>query len=356
MLQDIGGSPVYTDPCSPGGGGSDPGTGTGLVVPGDLSQILSDPAIMGAATPAARTSFEISVFDQILHNMWWKDSFPVLDSFYLANETAFIGEIAQLYSDIRAYTDQVDVQLTSVENDLATIDLLGQQMDSLGGLLVIETDPGTITQLNQQILTLMSQKDAIEQGVTNSQSQYDSQNQISLGSFVNQLNGVSTSQAWESDEKEVIRLHLEAMRGNGLLPGDLSFLRSLASTCWRDGGRGVYLAQALLLSTTGEYYNQGLCAPATGALLSTEEVGPSGWSFSLLPNPAKEYVEVQFIGDRNEGEIDLLIHDMKGHQVYAQPSMGGSIRIETIHLVPGVYFARLTQQGESAVKPLIIVK
>jgi hypothetical protein len=54
--------------------------------------------------------------------------------------------------------------------------------------------------------------------------------------------------------------------------------------------------------------------------------------------------------------IDLIIHDMKGHQVYAQPSMGGSIRIETTHLLPGVYFVRLTQQGESAVKPLIILK
>ena len=81
----------------------------------------------------------------------------------------------------------------------------------------------------------------------------------------------------------------------------------------------------------------------------------STMGFSLYPNPAGSQVQVKL----SEGKgIDGLaeIYNIEGVRVFSSKITGNQSTIQTSEWMPGVYFVKLTSQGNSRTERLVIQK
>ncbi|MFN8155635.1 MAG: proprotein convertase P-domain-containing protein [Bacteroidia bacterium] len=80
-------------------------------------------------------------------------------------------------------------------------------------------------------------------------------------------------------------------------------------------------------------------------------------TMNVLPNPATEYVEVQF-NAANDAKAELRLTNLLGQAVYSQmiaPDNGfNSYMVDLRHQPPGVYIMSITQDGKSFAQRLVI--
>ena len=75
--------------------------------------------------------------------------------------------------------------------------------------------------------------------------------------------------------------------------------------------------------------------------------------FNLVPNPATDFVELQF--DTANGELfEVEIFDLLGRNTYRRSFIGTNLRIETDNYISGIYFCKISLDGKTTVKKLVI--
>ena len=78
----------------------------------------------------------------------------------------------------------------------------------------------------------------------------------------------------------------------------------------------------------------------------------SGFSFSIYPNPAENYVTITKPDDRSE--YDVSVADLSGRTVYNTRMKTTLLTIDTGSLPAGIYLVRLSDGNTSSVKKVII--
>ncbi len=74
-------------------------------------------------------------------------------------------------------------------------------------------------------------------------------------------------------------------------------------------------------------------------------------SFSFFPNPTTGSFQVR--GLTTGSEIKIEVYDMSGEMVFARQYAYDSPTVNIANLAPGIYFVKLTAQGQTAVRKVV---
>jgi len=78
-------------------------------------------------------------------------------------------------------------------------------------------------------------------------------------------------------------------------------------------------------------------------------------SFSLFPNPAKNKITIQFLGEGNPIKKDFIIHDIFGKEIQSG-ALTADNSLNTSQLKSGLYFISFTQDDKVHLAKFVIQK
>lgn len=94
-----------------------------------------------------------------------------------------------------------------------------------------------------------------------------------------------------------------------------------------------------------------------GKLNSFDEAKKSSVLLNAFPNPADQYLDIEYILPQGTPMASLHIIDNSGreHSVYKVDGFSGKLRLQTNEFIPGIYYYYLENQGQkSEVKKVIM--
>lgn len=126
-------------------------------------------------------------------------------------------------------------------------------------------------------------------------------------------------------------------------------------------GENLYMVKTVKLenSGSGNYYNLSLgVIDSVDFVLTNELVLQKPVTFSVAPNPAKDFLNVNFTENINT-DFSLTVLDKLGRNLlvekYNSAVVGTSVQLNVNQLQPGVYFIQLESNGGKALRKVVVM-
>ena len=160
-------------------------------------------------------------------------------------------------------------------------------------------------------------------------------------------------------EKRYNEIVLDMMSGTEPDSAALADLRTMAQSCFADGGRAVMSARGLCEVLLKEYYDEDSCDPITEERSTDFGYPVTSLGFKLSPNPASHIVRVQLLNrPANNNGYSIGILTTGGQSVYngiiPKGEMETTIPLAALH--NGMYLVHVRNGKEEFTQPLLIQK
>ncbi|MFN8144876.1 MAG: M43 family zinc metalloprotease [Bacteroidia bacterium] len=296
----------------------------------------------GTYTDESFFSLARALFEKLQQNPEYRDSFPVLDSFYVANEGGMLSILKEIGDGSNSMYNMDPQVANNVIQNVQMIDLnhddLRQHLD-----LILS---GTLTdaQLASERAIIAGYMNTISNLVSYNNTALDlaANTRILSSDNVRQLNNsLATSEIIEENERQVNEIYLSTIaRDEDEFSRDqIDILYRIANQCPLAGGNAVWKARALYSSIDeeAEYDDLNTCL-ANG--ISLREIGGEELlaSTSIYPNPTSGSATLVYSLE-NEADGRLEIYNSLGKIVatYHLDWKANQFEFSSLQLRNGVY-------------------
>lgn len=158
-------------------------------------------------------------------------------------------------------------------------------------------------------------------------------------------------------EKRYNEIVLDMMAGTEPDSAALADLRTMAQSCFADGGRAVMSARGLCEVLLKEYYDEDTCAPITEERSTVYGYPVQSPIMRISPNPATDVIRVELLnGPANNNAYIISIFTISGHTVYNGniPKGEKETTIPLSGLHNGMYLVHVRNGKEEFTQPLLI--
>ncbi|MCC6844335.1 MAG: hypothetical protein IT264_14715 [Saprospiraceae bacterium] len=307
-------------------------------------------------TPAQNTSTLQSIFDLLILNPSWLSEYSGLYSFYNANLNSFVGKSSQIRNGFSLFIASLNSQYQNLLTYYNQQDVLKSQLIALDELLNNETDPILIQSLLNQMEVIQLQIDVISQTIE-TQIAIDNVANLNTLNNIQMLNSALVANLQhEVNEKIVNNILIKLYKSEALTSADEGVLRSVAQTCFADGGRSVYEAVDLCIYLFKEYYTQADCPLNLGGEILENRI-IDGNSILIQPNPTNSEFHLtlpEYYNDRLDISFALFDHFGKEIKVSINPIKELSYRVMLDNINHGIYYLIIkTKEGIESTKIVV---
>ena len=316
--------------------------------------ILSDTALALSVTVAEYGHIKQSVMDLIARNPDWLLSNSVLSDFYAAEQSAFSGKSAEIIGLFRAFQHITGVQQEHLQVLRDSHSVVQTEILSLMATLDTLTNPTAIISTTLLIEDLQQQAAQVMTVLDSLRSVYDTLNTTALTALAAANGSLSASEDFQVWEQDMNNYSIKLLKGEPLDSAELSQIRTVASECYRNGGKAVLDARILAVTCLKEYYSVESCAePPGGAGMPSQ----NHEKLYIYPNPVRDLLNIRMGADINASKAELRIYDLTGrlqqaHQTFVNTST--DITIDISGLPEGIYVAELKASDSSFFEKFII--
>ncbi|HLP95230.1 MAG TPA: T9SS type A sorting domain-containing protein [Saprospiraceae bacterium] len=142
---------------------------------------------------------------------------------------------------------------------------------------------------------------------------------------------------WEQNLKNVLQIQLGLLAtGLPLTETQQTMMQAIANQCRYEGGYGVLLARQMV---PGQTYDDEILCSARGR---AESKTPSS-SFTVFPNPASDYIQLNAGNHASAGTVDLI--NALGQVVRTYTWEGSETRLNITDVPNGAYYLNIRAQG-----------
>jgi hypothetical protein len=177
------------------------------------------------------------------------------------------------------------------------------------------------------------------------------------------LNSVNSNDSVEIVEKEFLKLYLNFIKNDTLLPSEVLQLKNIAMLCPYKDGRSVYGARALLRNyDTTEYFNvcENNSLPSNNNISSkfsnTEnfqsEISSGDLIFDITPNPFNNTIYM----NSSEGGVHFKLFDVNGKLIIEKLINEKSSIVNTTNIIEGTYFYMIFNKKGELIKNGKLIK
>lgn len=294
--------------------------------------------------------FELAraLFEKLQQNPEYRDSFPVLDSFYVANEYGLLSLLKQI-DDQGNNMYHLDPLVTS--NLMQNVTMIDQNHQALRSHLELlfsgtltpaqeASERASITGLLSAISSLVSYSNTTLTLAENSR--------ILTADNVRVVNdGLQTSALIEENEQQVTDVYLRtvAIDEDEFSPDQVQTLFTIASQCPLAGGNAVWRARAMyfLIDEEAEFDDINTCLASGISLRQSVDLLEST---SIYPNPTSGITSLVYkIQDESDGEFE--IYNALGMLVmkYKLDWKANEFEFSTAQFMNGVYNYKVTNKN-----------
>lgn len=158
--------------------------------------------------------------------------------------------------------------------------------------------------------------------------------------------GLSPESTWAENEQAVTHIGLSWLTGNQdtLSTSEIGDLEDIAAQCPTEGGDAVWTARSLLLGV-GEYIWDDAESCQQAEQQYSDKGVPITTECTLTPNPAIESITIWCTLPAGS---TLVVSDIYGRRVVAQPFYGNGQTLSTSQLTSGTYILRITHPDHPA--------
>lgn len=318
------------------------------------ADIVSDTALALSVTVAEYGHIKQSVMDLIARNPDWLLSNSVLSDFYAAEQSAFSGKSAEIIGLFRAFQHITGVQQEHLQVLRDSHSVVQTEILSLMATLDTLTNPTAIISTTLLIEDLQQQAAQVMTVLDSLRSVYDTLNTTALTALAAANGSLSASEDFQVWEQDMNNYSIKLLKGEPLDSAELSQIRTVASECYRNGGKAVLDARILAVTCLKEYYSVESCAePPGGAGMPSQ----NHEKLYIYPNPVRDLLNIRMGADINASKAELRIYDLTGrlqqaHQTFVNTST--DITIDISGLPEGIYVAELKASDSSFFEKFII--
>lgn len=168
---------------------------------------------------------------------------------------------------------------------------------------------------------------------------------------------ISAQKLAEKNLKEVNKIYLQTIAQNNIdfNPGQIQKLHQIALQCPAEGGAAVYKARAMVTFFTQlDYALLQTCLPSGhgngngNGNGNAARLNQNGTSISIYPNPANEYITLEWVLTDENTNNQFIIYNTLGQPVQELTLQGssGQTNITISNLPVGFYLCKLYANGE----------
>ena len=337
-----------------------PGGGQFLIDPNDtetvsyLSQMIDGGMTAQGYTDAEKLAWEEQIYHQLLVNTDLRNASSELQQFFTQAPYSFAGamvDIEQLVEQSQdlwsAHYEQHSTEYQTLKDNNQSIeDLIPQLKDTNGNI-----DP----HIEAQITQLQADNQLILDGLESDKSQVATQVHQLLSNASTNLQNLPATGVHQLSSKFMLEMAIKQAQGHSLTEADWNEIRTIAQTCFPNGGSAVYTARGLLWSQKAEYYDKVDCSQsARGQDVFT---GKEAGDLVLSPNPAMDQVKLQWDVKRTGEQVDIYVIDLAGKPIVSvkglQPRTG-QYMLNTSPLQSGIYIVQVDGERYSYRGKLIV--
>jgi hypothetical protein len=174
--------------------------------------------------------------------------------------------------------------------------------------------------------------------------------------LVNTLTAITPANTPEANLKTVMLADLQYAFTDMQAPASvLTALQNIGTQCHFEGGPAIHYAQNLYQRFTGVRLFEADCNGGKPGPSTEDRSGAFQAAAIVAPNPAGDYIEVAMDIAAFAEPVALTLSNSLGAVQLESRLSSNTTRIETAHLLPGVYFLRATHAGKTLfTKPVII--
>jgi hypothetical protein len=277
-------------------------------------------------------------------NQTWKDCYAI-NTFYLANP------VLREYVTIQIATENV-THYTYAEWQawLANSVIVNDAINELSALQTQITDGSEYTTIQPQIAALRSTISEASNTLENIKGAIMNRRQVNLQNAISLVNSLPSSNSNISRHKELLRLTLKYKNEgkNSFTTSEWSSLYQIANMCPMMAGKVVYQARSIIYSSGDPSLlvdETNLCNnPSLNTNISTvkRESSQDDIGMKVLPNPATNFIIVEFPDEIEKGE--LILKDASGKELQRIIiDKDKTIEYNISNLSSGIYFLTLIQ-------------
>ena len=281
----------------------------------------------------------------------------VLTNFYTASESSSIGTLKAVNNSI---SNVSQAELNLFTNIGAKQDLINGILSNLQQLSTTLQNATTVTAIAKQQYwdTCATLHNAILNSATDVAQYDDMQSQKKLIAKA-QNEQVTCTDIFDNNIKAVNEIYLSGKLASAFTQEEKDLLYSIAYQCPFSGGVGVFQARVLvsLYDDNVEYDDNTTCELDGYAMRQTSNAQTQEKiSFSVLPNPSKNYFDISATGIVLKNST-LFLYDAFGNVVHKVVLMNDGInRVDISTIASGVYQICLLNGFERNYSRLVIVK
>ncbi|MBK8876584.1 MAG: T9SS type A sorting domain-containing protein [Bacteroidetes bacterium] len=270
---------------------------------------------------------------------------------YLYNAEEYMRAAYSYDTTLLALLDSVDQLITSLTDSIENRDRWHENNPELDvdSMVTVWTD--RVNFLNQTATNINLQREGI---ISNNLENAELQNDYVVGDIVPYANNSYIN------EREIA--YIESGNNVEEVTNYYSEILSIAQQCPYTGGPAVERARTLIAMVNDSvFYDDVNTCLQVGVYKQTPNDSlkqGNGNAFILIPNPARETVQVALIGDFSDGVCKLNINNAIGELVISQEMncKDASIDIDISKLNQGIYSVKVTTGNVSLIQKLTIVR
>lgn len=355
IMEDVPYLPIIfdTDVCAEGGGSN---TSSSLTYPDRLASLqtmVEDMSEQMLNLPLAlRTGLAQSIYGEFLDEPQLFVDIPgLLTAMEPYVDMKYVQTSQLLYQQLRDKKEAMAAQFVNLEGDISNL----QSLQATYSGLIQAAQQASSDQEREDLLVQATQiksamvplEDAIHQSW---QNLYQANNQdiLILLTDNEKINGGTE---FAAKEKAVQELILKTMLNIPMSTTEEENLRSIAQTCYEEGGRAVFMAQALTVALLQEKYELSEC---TGAKpLAGSEEKESQQRLLVAPNPAHSSFTISWDATLQES-LEVEVYNLMGKKQYSGKGQYGQLTLQTSNWTPGMYLVKAKNlPGMPVVKVLV---
>jgi PKD repeat protein len=299
--------------------------------------------------------------DVVMRNQ--NDDFQNFYSFY---QNASIGKLEQITESVNALTYYDNLFTNALNAAKLTTETILDSLKELDSLRIVNSND---TLLDSLSISLKNQLNIAQQAIAQIVLQRELLITSDAAAAKNNNAIIVSTEIPEQNKRAVNAIYLETIGvGNfSLTPSQVSTLLPIAQQCPYSGGPSVYSARVLLkmaklnlsYDDNPVCWSQGIYRLAATKKeeqhLENELAGSI--NFTVLPNPAKDFVNVYYNGTTSEKCI-LQITNSNGNEVVRVnlPTDKTMFIFRTDNFANGVYQVKFSTASSQMVRKLVIIK
>ena len=295
--------------------------------------------------PGIVNSAKQNLYHKLVENPGLLTGDSLMQAFLSSMEDSTVGQFYTLRLRIPDLAKVPQATQTELDDNLEQIQTYLAEMDSIAALLAAQASWLTYDSLQQRLDELAEDIGQLYEA-NDTIFEVLQSNRLALADSLLDLNdAIDAVEVYELNEKKVFDIFLNTI-GKGdttATAAQLDTLVSIASQCPEDGGRGVIEAIVLYGALTNSSLDMTDCSTEERA--GGNSTLPAGNRFGLYPNPTNGICKANYQLEKGQtGE--LSVWDAFGRQVARYPLDSDSGVFQLYNLPAGIYFVRLSVNGQ----------